>query len=49
VEKVPFRISGRRDPLVDLEQVDTLPGNVFFGESAIGPPRRRAAAERQRA
>jgi hypothetical protein len=34
VEIVPIRVSGWRGPLVDLEQVDTVPGNVFFGESA---------------
>jgi small-conductance mechanosensitive channel len=30
---VPFRISERRYPFIDLEQVDPVPGKVFPGES----------------
>ena len=46
---VAFGISGRCDPFIDLEQVDVLPGDLFPGKSAKGQPRRRAAADRQRA
>ena len=31
---VPFRISGRRDTFIGLEQVDAVPGDVFPGEYA---------------
>ena len=49
VEVVALRVSGRRDPFVDLEQVNALPGDVLPGESPERQPRRRAAADRQRA
>ena len=44
VEVVALRVSGRRDPFVDLEQVNALPGDVLPGESA----ERRATVSRRR-
>ena len=46
MSEIAVGIAGRRDPLVDLEDMHTFPGQPLVGQDAQHPPRRAAAADR---
>ena len=48
VGEVAVGVAVRRDPLVDLEDVDPLPVELVLAEQLEHPPRRVAAADRER-
>ena len=47
MSKVPLRITGRRCPLVHLNDMYILPGELFVGKCTQHQPRCAAAADRQ--